>query len=372
MKRLFIVLSILSLLFIGLSCIGNAYSEEHSTRSTTTTDTSNTLITVSSTDISDPILTNSLEKETAPTAATSSEQESRTSLWDIEDENKVKYDSDQTNSPELTDQEATKIKELYEKGIAEGKVNRELYSYEAFQENYQVNKTTYEEMKEIVGAGLTYDNWFGEILNYSAFPDGEGHSPRNNQRQKRATQKQNADRFKRDLRKGDIIVVSGGMGHAAIATSDNYILEMTGGKVIDKLPTGVMKNNNHQYSKHNWLWGNEDQEGVSPSKNIDKWIQISRIPNKGMANQCANYADKTFWNSFGGYKKNRYYDYFIGPNTLSMNPTYCSKLVFHAFWYGSGSSPVMQSFASGLTFIAPSALPNLFTSSYKPYKVGTY
>jgi len=37
-------------------------------------------------------------------------------------------------------------------------------------------------MKEVVGAGLTYDNWFGEILNYSAFPDGEGHSPRNNQR----------------------------------------------------------------------------------------------------------------------------------------------------------------------------------------------
>ncbi|MDT2681996.1 hypothetical protein P7E15_02780 [Enterococcus gallinarum] len=92
-----------------------------------------------------------------------------------------------------------------------------------------------------------------------------------------------------------------------------------------------MKNNNHQCSKHNWLWGKEDQEDVSSSKNIDKWIQIWRIPNKGMANQCANYADKIFWNSSGGYKKNRYYDYFIGPNTLSMNPTYCSKLVFHVF-----------------------------------------
>ncbi|MDT2678170.1 hypothetical protein [Enterococcus gallinarum] len=359
------------MLFIDLSFIGNAYSEEHSTRSTTTTDTSNTFITVSSTDISDPILTNSLEEETAPTTATSSEQESRTSLWDMEDENKVKYDSDQTNSPELTDQEATKIKELYEKGIAEGKVNRELYSYEAFQENYQVNKTTYEEMIEVVGAGLTYDNWFGEILNYSAFPDGEGHSPRNNQRQKRATQKQNADRFKRDLRKGDIIVVSGGMGHAAIATSDNYILEMTGGKVIDKWPTGVMKDNNHQFSKEKWINGGSEQ-GAKSIRHIDNWVQIWRLPNKTMANKCASYADKIFWNSSGGYKKNRHYDYFIGPNTLSMNPTYCSKLVFHAFWYGSGSSPVMQSFASGLTFIAPSALPNLFTSSYKPYKVGTY
>ncbi|MEQ7160336.1 hypothetical protein ABQE15_05520 [Enterococcus gallinarum] len=82
------------MLFIDLSFIGNAYSEEHSTRSTTTTDTSNTFITVSSTDISDPILTNSLEEETEPTAATSSEQEARTSLWDIEDENKGKYDSD--------------------------------------------------------------------------------------------------------------------------------------------------------------------------------------------------------------------------------------------------------------------------------------
>ena len=135
------------MLFIGLSCIGNAYSEEHSTRSTTTTDTSNTLITVSSTDISDPILTNSLEKKQHLLQPLHQSKNLEHLFWDMEDENKVKYDSDQTNSPELTDQEATKIKELYEKGIAEGKVNRELYSYEAFQENYQVNKTNYEEMK---------------------------------------------------------------------------------------------------------------------------------------------------------------------------------------------------------------------------------
>lgn len=265
------------------------------------------------------------------------------------------------------------IQKLYEQGISLGKISRENYLFEAFKENYLLNKKTYEEMKDLFPNYSSYDNWFAEILNYAAFPDGEGHSPseRKSMFEERASQRENADRFKRDLRKGDIILVSGGMGHAAIATSNNYILEMSGGGLVDKWPTGVMKDNNHQFNKNTWINGGEEQ-GVSSDKHIKNWVQIWRIPDKNMANKCATYADHTFWNSSGGYTKNRHYDYFIGPNTLSMNPTYCSKLVFHAFWYGSGSAPVMQNYASGLTFIAPNALPNIFTKSYKPYKIGTY
>lgn len=265
------------------------------------------------------------------------------------------------------------IQKLYEQGISLGKISRENYLFEAFKENYLLNKKTYEEMKDLFPNYSSYDNWFAEILNYAAFPDGEGHSPseRKSMFEERASQQENADRFKRDLRKGDIILVSGGMGHAAIATSNNHILEMSGGGLVDKWPTGVMKDNNHQFNKNTWINGGEEQ-GVSSDKHIKNWVQIWRIPDKNMANKCATYADHTFWNSSGGYTKNRHYDYFIGPNTLSMNPTYCSKLVFHAFWYGSGSAPVMQNYASGLTFIAPNALPNIFTKSYKPYKIGTY
>ncbi|WP_219645360.1 hypothetical protein [Enterococcus gallinarum] len=372
MKKSFISLSVLSMLFIGLNFIVNAYSEEHPKDQPITTDTSNAFITASSNDISNPIVTNSLEYDTAPPTTASSEQESQTSLWDIEDENEVNYDSDQTNSPELAEQEVTKIKELYEKGISEGKVTRELYSYKAFQENYQANKTTYEEMKDIFPDYHSYSDWFAQIMNYAAFPDGEGHSPSETKREKRATKEQNANRFKRDIRKGDIIIVnSGGFGHAAIATSDNYILEMTGGdNPVNWFLTGI-SNNNNQFNKNNWLWGNREQ-GVKVKPRIDEPIQIWRVPNKTMANKCGTYADKTFWNSSGGYKKNRKIDYLLRSGTLSTNPNYCSKLVFQAYWYGSGNAPVVQGYASGLAFIAPSALPNLFTSSYKPYKVGSY
>lgn len=95
---------------------------------------------------------------------------------------------------------------------------------------------------------------------------------------------------------------SGGFGHAAIATSDNYILEMTGGdNPVNWFLTGI-SNNNNQFNKNNWLWGNREQ-GVKVKPRIDEPIQIWRVPNKTMANKCGTYADKTFWNSSGGYKK---------------------------------------------------------------------
>lgn len=301
------------------------------------------------------------------------ETEEQTTLWDIEEENNVKYDKDyETEKEPVKPSDEDKIKELYERGIKENKINPTMYSFEAFMENYELGKDSYNELKDYIGKNQKYDDWYAEIANYGAFPDGEGHAPseKENSRKKRS-QTDNANKFKKDLRKGDIVVVSGTVGHAAIATSNNYILEMTGGGLYDKWPTGTMKNNNHQFSKHNWLWGNSEQ-GAKPSKNIDKWIQIWRLPDSSMANKCATYADKTFWNSTGGYKKNKNYDYLISTNTRSMNPTYCSKLVFHSFYYGSGDAEVIKPNMINLTFIMPGALPNLFEGKYAPYKVGTY
>jgi hypothetical protein len=371
MKKSCIIFSLLSMLIVSPAFFENAYSEEQTMDSTITTNASSPPAIAPSSD-SSPILTSPLEEKTELTTVVSSEQESQTSLWAIEDENDVKYDSDQTTLPKLTEDEVTKIRTLYEKGIAEGKVTRDLYSYEAFQENYQVNKTTYEEMKDIFPNYHSYDEWFAQIMNYGAFPDGEGHSPSETRREKRATKEQNANRFKRDLQKGDIIIVnSGGFGHAAIATSDNYILEMSGNNnPINWAITGI-SDNNHQLNKHNWLWGKPEQ-GFEGKRQIDRPIQIWRLPNKAMANKGASYADKTFWNSSGGYKKNRHIDYLLRTGTLNINPNYCSKMVFQAYWYGSGSASVVQSYASGLAFISPGALPNLFTKAYKPYKVGSY
>ncbi|WP_291293650.1 hypothetical protein, partial [Enterococcus sp.] len=140
MKKSCIIYSLLSMLIVSPAFFENAYSEEQTMDSTITTNASSPPAIAPSSD-SSPILTSPLEEKTELTTVVSSEQESQTSLWAIEDENDVKYDSDQTTLPKLTEDEVTKIRTLYEKGIAEGKVTRDLYSYEAFQENYQVNKT---------------------------------------------------------------------------------------------------------------------------------------------------------------------------------------------------------------------------------------
>lgn len=91
-----------------------------------------------------------------------------------------------------------------------------------------------------------------------------------------------------------------------------------------------------------------------------------------MANKCANYADATFWNSSHGYKKNKYINYRLSSATITKNPNYCSKLVFQAYYYGSGSASVIQPSMAGLSFVSPGALPNVFTGKYRPRKIGTY
>ncbi|CBW86729.1 Putative unknown protein [Listeria ivanovii subsp. ivanovii PAM 55] len=237
------------------------------------------------------------------------------------------------------------------------------------------------------GKGLTFEQWFSDIANYGAFPDGEGHSAsekktnnldehsgfeKNEYNLAQGSQTTNGNKLKNAIKKGDILIISnGGFGHAAIATSDTYILEMSGGGNIAKwLATGI-SDNNHQFSKDNWIFGKAEQ-GVRPSKHIENWIQLWRIPDKSTANKCANYADATFWNSGHGYKKNRHITYRLTDATTTRNPNYCSKLVFQSFYYGSGNATVIQPSMAGLSFVSSAALPNLFTGKYMPYKVGTF
>ncbi|WP_232057788.1 hypothetical protein [Listeria sp. PSOL-1] len=264
------------------------------------------------------------------------------------------------------------IHALYEKAIRQGKVVEKKYRYAAFKENYNLSKQDYETWKKALGKGLSYDEWFDKIVNYGAFPDGEGHSPSEPKLSLRGTQTQNGNKLKNAIQKGDILIISnGGFGHAAIATSDNYILEMYGGGNIWNWTTSGISNNNRQFSKNNWIFG-EKEQGLTSRRYIDNWIQLWRIPNKSMANKCASYADATFWNSSHGYKKNKYINYRVTSATTTRDPNYCSKMIFQSFYYGSGSAEVVDSAMAGLTFISPGALPNVFTGKYTPYKVGTY
>lgn len=277
------------------------------------------------------------------------------------------------------------IEELYEHAISIGKIKRELYSLDAFKKNYSISLEQFPDTKKLLNFTGDFAEWF-EQINFGAFPNGEGHAfdekqaelggpiPRSGATMS-AAQRRNANRFKNDLRKGDIVIVNGGVGHAAIATTNNYLLEMSGGGNINSwLNTGI-ENNNHQFNAENWLAGNWEQNartgGPGELGYIKSWIQIWRVPNKNMAEKVANYADRHYWSTTGSYTKNINLKYLIRPDLYSINPNYCSKLVYNAYWYGSGNSPVMRTYPN-FSIVYPSDLPNTFQSGYAPYHVGTY
>ncbi|AMD28911.1 hypothetical protein JT90_15525 [Listeria monocytogenes] len=281
--------------------------------------------------------------------------------------------SNQQVAASETGNDDKEIQTLYQKAINEKKVDPNKYTFEAFQENYNLGKMDYYAMKDIIGSGLDYNNWFGEIMNYGAFPDGEGHSPSeaksNNMLR---SQTSNGNKLEKAIKKGDILIVkSSSFGHAAIATSNKYILEMSGGGNPSKWATTGIKNNNHQLNKHKWIFGGKEQDYIK-KPTINYWIQLWRVPQSSIANKAASYADKTYWNSNHKYEKNKHITYNLRSGTLTRNPNYCSKMVYQAYYYGTGNANVIETATTGMTFVSPAAIPNTFTGKYAPKKVGTY
>lgn len=82
-----------------------------------------------------------------------------------------------------------------------------------------------------------------------------------------------------------------------------------------------------------------------------------------LANNAARWADRNYYSSTGSATRNIKPKYKITHKLYSKNPTYCSKIVFQAYWYGTGSAPVMKE-ANG--FVAPYALIGFFNNAYKP------
>lgn len=120
-----------------------------------------------------------------------------------------------------------------------------------------------------------------------------------------------------------------------------------------------LSDNNRQLPKRQWI-----------TEHIKEWTSVYRMRNTGLARQVAQYADTHFYCTYGGATKNIHLDYRITTNIKEINPNYCSKLVWQAYYYGTGNLPVVYGIGSGV--IAPTGLPTLFTPAYAPYQVGRY
>lgn len=137
---------------------------------------------------------------------------------------------------------------------------------------------------------------------------------------------------------GDII------GHAAIMVTDNKVLEMIGGNAkVDNL-----ESNNTLNRKDYWF---------DIHKNFA--VTVYRCPNSDAAIGAADCAYRNYYNGAGGPAKTIHVKYQITFNVLSINPSYCSKLILQAYYYGNeGKNVIRSSWATLECIIVPRDIPS--------------
>lgn len=253
---------------------------------------------------------------------------------------------------------------LYDKAVNEHIIDPNLYPKTNWLSD-ETNKMrpSYEQYKKMEPS-VTYEEWL-KLNNYGVMSDTKEPilqtKSSDNSENTLKSEQDNINAFCRDTKAGDILVLDGEfstgfIGHAAILNADGFVLEMTGG---DGWWNGL-SDNNHQYAKRDWI-----------TKHIKSWTNVYRLNNTGLANQVARYADTHYYSTTGGYNKNVHIDYLINSHIKQINPNYCSKLVWQAYFYGSGSLPVVRSIGDWAV-VPPANLPASFTSSYTPHSIGRY
>ncbi|XP_075972647.1 putative 30.3 kDa protein [Anticarsia gemmatalis] len=248
----------------------------------------------------------------------------------------------------------------YELGVHMGIINPEKYTLESFERDERnIFKDLYKEYISLNGSQpINYQQWL-VMNNFGILPDTQ-ESLFERKISKRSTA-DNKRRFVNTVKKGDILItgrgIGGLVGHAAIMSTDYWVLEMPGGA---GWANGI-KSNNRQVSKHKWF-----------DEHASDWTTVYRCPDRGVANQAASWADRNYYNPSGGSKKTIHITYRITPDIWKKNPSYCSKLVIHAYYFGTGKKKVIRDLSVIGRAIVPSTIPSYFLSPYKLVNKGKY
>lgn len=219
---------------------------------------------------------------------------------------------------------------LYQQGVSEGIINKADVSLETWiKENESEYNQVYQDgLKDgVYDASLSYEEWI-KLNNY-------GQPPVVDENWEEVPQKPMLKGVYKgyNIKKGDILITngtssSGLLGHAAIANGNEYILDIPGaGKTTRQVPTSK------------WM-SDYDPEG---------WVKVYRLKDSSVANAAANWADKNYYSTKGTSKQNIFPKYGMTGSRYSKNPTYCSKIVLQAYYFGTGNKPVVQVFPSLVT-----------------------
>lgn len=260
--------------------------------------------------------------------------------------------------------EFTNVGSLYDKAVNENIIDPNLYPKANWEKDeISTMRPSYEEYKNY-DSSITYESWL-ELNNYGVMADTKEpvlqlKTPAESNIRLRTAQ-DNIDKFCRDTQAGDILVVGGDfptgvLGHAAILNADGYVLEMPGG---DGWWFGIA-DNNRQLPKRQWI-----------TEHIKEWTSVYRINDTNLARQVARYADTHFYSTTGSATKNIHLDYYLNSHIKQFNPNYCSKLVWQAYFYGTGTLPVIIDTGDWLV-IPPTNLPNIFSKAYGLHSIGKY
>lgn len=166
------------------------------------------------------------------------------------------------------------------------------------------------------------------------------------------------------IKKGDIFVTDGtsfnGLtGHAAIATTSNYILDMPGFKI--QTSKGML-NTSRQSTVADWIKYYAAKGTV--------WVYRVDPKYEWVANAAGDWADKHYYSSTGSATQDKFPEYSFSLLTSDTSKSYCSKIPYQAYYYGSGDLPFMVPVA--LSIIAPYDLINHFQPEYAPKLVKTF
>nr|XP_021182739.2 uncharacterized 30.3 kDa protein [Helicoverpa armigera] len=256
------------------------------------------------------------------------------------------FEEDLEANDAVSNQTAT----AYSAGVRMGIINPEKYSLRTFEQHERdIFKDTYREYLSLnSNQTISYQDWL-LMNNYGILFDTQ-----ESMFQRKISKRSTADnkrRFVNTVRKGDILITgrgSGGLlGHAAIMTTDTWVLEMPGGKGWQN---GI-PDNNRQITKHKWF-----------DIHASDWTTVYRCPDAGIASQAARWADRKYYNPNEGSTKTIHITYALTTNFQTTNPSYCSKLVLQAYYYGTGSNKVIRN--PGNAIIVPTSIPTYFLRPY--------
>ncbi|MCD2224662.1 hypothetical protein LAX75_07815 [Listeria cossartiae] len=251
-------------------------------------------------------------------------------------------------SPEIGQAQTTvDYDALYQQGVSEGIINQADVSLEEWvKENENEYKQVYQDgLKDgVYDASMSYEEWI-KLNNY-------GQPPVVDENWEEVPQKPMLKGVYKgyNIKKGDILITngtssSGLLGHAAIANGNEYILDIPGkGETTRQRTTG-------------WWMDHYDTRG---------WVKVYRLKDSSVANAAASWADKNYYSTNGTSKQNIFPEYGMTGSRYSKKPTYCSKIVLQAYYFGTGNKPVVQVFPSLVTVYD---LPNYFSKAYKPQQV---